>query len=170
MKRVFRRNFEALLLQFLECPETKGIVNTLYVSVCERGVECIGLESPCVSPMEISTPPTKLSGTQPATPTTSFSRIRHPPLWKYGSPILGVVTSPLQLLPLPPGTHAGTRAAAIRNLTDHATSKAPQNTQQASSPIDLEEQVSYQISTLYQISMSRSCLTCRPWDEPSNRP
>jgi len=55
MKRVFRRQFEALLLQFLHCPETKGIVDTLCVAVRERGVQFIELESPCVSPTEIRT-------------------------------------------------------------------------------------------------------------------
>ncbi|KAF8442519.1 hypothetical protein BGX38DRAFT_1144126 [Terfezia claveryi] len=45
--------FEAILLQFLEFYKTKGIVNRICFSVRERGVECIGLESPCISPREI---------------------------------------------------------------------------------------------------------------------
>lgn len=56
-KYIFRRlreHFEALLLMFLESPETRPIVDAMLVQVKNRGVGSIGLTSPCVSPREIS--------------------------------------------------------------------------------------------------------------------
>ena len=42
------------MLMFLQNPDTRSIVDSMYFQVGKRGADSIGLDNPCVGPREIA--------------------------------------------------------------------------------------------------------------------